>query len=1109
MNKKISSAQRAVRVFLSSTFRDFTKERDLLVRQVFPTLRARLAERFVDLVDVDLRWGITEQEAERGDVLPICLAEIDRSRPFFIGLLGERYGWVPPSEAYPAEILETHPWLEEHQGGKSVTELEILHGVLNNPDMAGRAMFYFRSPEYSQNQGGDYLPMSAEDQTRQDALKNRIRESDFPFVENYENPQAVANQILEDLWAALDGAFPATDVPDAFTRELLQHEAYAAPRRRIYIGGSSYLDALDQALNSQMQWILLEGESGSGKSALLANWIDRLTDQDNLIVHAHYIGANPSAADPVALVRRLVERIRLETETEDEAESDPEALLQAFPEWLGIASAWAEQNNKRFLFALDSLNGLTDRRELRWLPNRLPNNIHLVVSTLPGEVREHLTQKAEWRHIEVKPLDHETSRQVFTAYLRLYNKTLPEPMIEQVMTHPLVTNPLFLLTLAEELRLFGEHERLSEQIDYYKESETVDDLFERVLARIEEDHGAAIMRQIMTALWAARSGLREEELLAYTGIPLMKWAHIRHALGPALIENTGRYVFSHDYLSIAVSDRYMAGNNCLEDEGQSDSALSLRREAHRKLAEWFEVNAFKDGNLISDTRASEEIPYQWQKANRWDRLSASLTNSNLFQSITTNRDKSELLGYWLAVEKNLNLKLEDAYKDVWLRWKLDGSAESTGDLAANVSKLLTYAGRYTDFAIEMAEFALQVASKIQGEYSPEAGEKLNELGLLQKLSGNVGPAYNLFQKAVKVNERALGPEHPNTAATIANLAILLDGMGDPFDSAEQLFRRAVEINERAFGPEHSSTISSINNLVSFLSEHNDFYTAEPLFRKALEITERIFGSDHPSTANLINNFADLLYKHGDLDAAEQFSRRALAITERALGPDHPCTGDRINSLARVVGERGDLDAEELLLRRALEINQRARGPEDIDTMFRLENLGNLFRKRDDLDAAEPFFRRSLEISERIFGSEDCAFVVNLQFYGVLLRSMGRYDEAHKHLLGALKLNENNEGENSEDVASSLSALGKLYELKGAYNESRGAYNRAIGIRESLLGPKHPKTARLYYRLGELELACGQKASAKIAFGKALEAYDSAFGQDGKDTQAARLALEGC
>ena len=69
---------RSIRIFLSSTFRDFGEERDLLVKCVFPALRAKFKERFVELVDVDLRWGITPQEAERGEVLPICLSEIDR-----------------------------------------------------------------------------------------------------------------------------------------------------------------------------------------------------------------------------------------------------------------------------------------------------------------------------------------------------------------------------------------------------------------------------------------------------------------------------------------------------------------------------------------------------------------------------------------------------------------------------------------------------------------------------------------------------------------------------------------------------------------------------------------------------------------------------------------------------------------------------------------------------------------------------------------------------------------------------------------------------------------------------------------------------------------------
>jgi nephrocystin-3 len=78
------SQSRVIRIFLSSTFRDFGEERDLLVKKVFPELRRLCRERQVELIDVDLRWGITEEEAQEGKVLPICLAEIDRARVFFI-----------------------------------------------------------------------------------------------------------------------------------------------------------------------------------------------------------------------------------------------------------------------------------------------------------------------------------------------------------------------------------------------------------------------------------------------------------------------------------------------------------------------------------------------------------------------------------------------------------------------------------------------------------------------------------------------------------------------------------------------------------------------------------------------------------------------------------------------------------------------------------------------------------------------------------------------------------------------------------------------------------------------------------------------------------------
>ena len=93
---------RVARVFISSTFKDMHAERDYLASVVFPELREQCRARQVELIDIDLRWGVTEEEAENGKVLDICLEEIERSRPFFVALLGERFGWVP----LPEEIGE-------------------------------------------------------------------------------------------------------------------------------------------------------------------------------------------------------------------------------------------------------------------------------------------------------------------------------------------------------------------------------------------------------------------------------------------------------------------------------------------------------------------------------------------------------------------------------------------------------------------------------------------------------------------------------------------------------------------------------------------------------------------------------------------------------------------------------------------------------------------------------------------------------------------------------------------------------------------------------------------------------------------------------------------
>lgn len=162
---------RTARIFISSTFRDMHSERDRLVRYVFPTLDERCRKLNVRVLPLDLRWGVTEEEAEQGKALEICLDEIDRARPFFVGLLGERYGSVP--DQYETADHARFDWLKDPDlPGHSITALEIIHGVLRHQRQRRRSFFYFRDPGFSAQVPEAFrADFAAENETSRASLK--------------------------------------------------------------------------------------------------------------------------------------------------------------------------------------------------------------------------------------------------------------------------------------------------------------------------------------------------------------------------------------------------------------------------------------------------------------------------------------------------------------------------------------------------------------------------------------------------------------------------------------------------------------------------------------------------------------------------------------------------------------------------------------------------------------------------------------------------------------------------------------------------------------------------------------------------------------------------
>src|SRR5688500_12520352 len=139
-------------IFLSSTFADMHDERDYLRIHAFSVLEDQLRERCHYLETIDLRQGVeTTGEQEEGrrerQVLKVCLNEIKRSQPFFVGLLGDRYGWVPGADRIEAAARDAG--FDGIVAFRSVTELEILYGVLASTEQRRRGWFYIRELDYT------------------------------------------------------------------------------------------------------------------------------------------------------------------------------------------------------------------------------------------------------------------------------------------------------------------------------------------------------------------------------------------------------------------------------------------------------------------------------------------------------------------------------------------------------------------------------------------------------------------------------------------------------------------------------------------------------------------------------------------------------------------------------------------------------------------------------------------------------------------------------------------------------------------------------------------------------------------------------------------------
>jgi tetratricopeptide (TPR) repeat protein len=340
--------------------------------------------------------------------------------------------------------------------------------------------------------------------------------------------------------------------------------------------------------------------------------------------------------------------------------------------------------------------------------------------------------------------------------------------------------------------------------------------------------------------------------------------------------------------------------------------------------------------------------------------------------------------------------------------------------------------------------------------SDEAARLLNAAGYYLRQRARNTEAEPLYQSSLSITQALHGPDHPEVAIRLNNLAALLQAT-NRLAEAEPLMRRALDIDERAYGSDHPDVAVDLNNLAQLLQATNRLKEAEPLMRRALDIDERAYGPNHPTVAIHLNNLARLLQDTNRLSEAEPLMRRALEIDERAYGPDHPNVAIRLNNLAGWLKGTNRLEEAEPLLRRVVDIFEKVYGSDHPSVATSLNNLAQLLKATNRLAEAEPLMRRALGIDERAYGPDHPHVAIRLSNLAVLLQDTNRLEEAEPLMRRALDIGERAHGPNHPNVAIRLNNLAQLLQATNRLEGAEPLMRRALEIFTRSLGTDHPNT----------------------------------------------------
>ena len=346
---------RNISIFISSTFIDMQAERDYIKKIIIPQLQHYFSDKNINIYAIDLRWGINTasvnfDEAREAKVLDVCFNTIRNNRPYFIGLIGGRYGWIPSKEQQIKTyslFSDEDDFMRKYTDNRSVTEMEMLYGALGKNEFIHHSYFFFRSntvyEQMPQCIREKYVDNDPEKKHKLQQLKNKIyatcRQNDcceniFEYTPKYdpekcqltcfeEFGQKLTQVLIEDISRELQVS--QSSLTQQGSDMYLQRKASKCCGRKGIIDELLlFIRNFNHNISNPIHGWILCGASGCGKTTIMSkvySEVNKWNTHSQYLILTHIVGLTKDSLSYWDMViewnRELEQRLNVYYEEED------------------------------------------------------------------------------------------------------------------------------------------------------------------------------------------------------------------------------------------------------------------------------------------------------------------------------------------------------------------------------------------------------------------------------------------------------------------------------------------------------------------------------------------------------------------------------------------------------------------------------------------------------------------------------------------------------------------------------------------------------------------------------------------------------------------------